>query len=171
MIVPFGHGFKNVKFLQHIRLTNDYRPNDTYAAIDEGEEGNDPGSVQKTYTTVDQMRGAKPISIQSQPNIVLSGVLMNGRTRASHLEYWVRGPFPDEQSIAKMPEGDEDPELLAGPWVHENGSVRDLLAWYGRGWCRMEQVCNALSPIVKPVICATSASSVRTDFSNLRAAF
>ena len=51
--------------------------------------------------------------------------------------------------------------VLAGPWVHENGSVRDLLAWNGRGWCRMEQVCNALSPIVKPVICATSASSVK----------
>jgi hypothetical protein len=48
MIVPFGHGFKSVKFLQHIRLTNDYRANDTYAAIDEGDEGNDPGSIQKT---------------------------------------------------------------------------------------------------------------------------
>lgn len=30
------------------------KANDTYAAIDEGDEGNDPGSTQKTYTTVDQ---------------------------------------------------------------------------------------------------------------------
>ena len=39
MIVPWGHGFKSVKFLQHIRITNDYRANDTYAQIDEGVEG------------------------------------------------------------------------------------------------------------------------------------
>ena len=51
--------------------------------------------------------------------------------------------------------------VLAGPWLHENGSVRDLLAWNRRGWCRMEQVSNALSPKVKPVICAASASSVK----------
>jgi len=50
--------------------------------------------------------------------------------------------------------------VLAGPWRHENDSVRDLLAWQGRGWCRMEQVANALSPKVKPVICATSIASV-----------
>ena len=51
--------------------------------------------------------------------------------------------------------------VLAGPWVHENASVRDLLAWHGRGWCRMEQVSNALSPKVKPVICATSVTSLK----------
>ena len=51
--------------------------------------------------------------------------------------------------------------VLAGPWVHENESVRDLLAWHGRGWCRMEQVSNALSPMVKPVIGVTSTSSVK----------
>ena len=33
MIVPWGHGFKNVKWLQHIRLTNDYRAADTYASL------------------------------------------------------------------------------------------------------------------------------------------
>ena len=34
--------------------------------------------------------------------------------------------------------------VLAGPWLHENGSVRDCVAWNRRGWCRMEQVSNAL---------------------------
>ena len=51
--------------------------------------------------------------------------------------------------------------VLAGPWIHEDSSVRDLLAWNSRGWCRMEQVANALSPVNKPVICATSVSSVK----------
>ena len=32
--------------------------------------------------------------------------------------------------------------VLAGPWEHENGSVRDSRAWYKRGWCR----CAATSP-------------------------
>ena len=27
---------------------------------------------------------------------------------------------------------------LCGPWVHEDGSVRDADAWASRGWCRME---------------------------------
>jgi DMSO/TMAO reductase YedYZ molybdopterin-dependent catalytic subunit len=112
LIVPHGYGFKNVKFLQHIRLTNDYRANDTYAAIDEGEEGNDPAAVQKTYTTTDTMIGAE--KHQHGTPILLSGVLMNGRTKCSHLEYWVRGPFAEGGAPAL---NDDDPELLAGPWV------------------------------------------------------
>ena len=31
MIVPWAHGFKSIKWLQHIALTNDFRANDTYA--------------------------------------------------------------------------------------------------------------------------------------------
>jgi DMSO/TMAO reductase YedYZ molybdopterin-dependent catalytic subunit len=116
MIVPWGHGFKSVKFLQAIRLTNDYRANDTYAAIDEGDEGNDPGSVQKTYTTVDTSHGAAPTPSGNPVN--LSGVLMNGRTPASHLEYWVRGPDPKlSKPDASNTLRDGDAELLAGPWV------------------------------------------------------
>jgi hypothetical protein len=42
--------------------------------------------------------------------------------------------------------------VLAGPWVHERGHRCDLNSWMGRGWCRMEQLCNALSPKSKPII-------------------
>src|SRR5262249_9192728 len=31
MVVPWAHGFKSIKWLQHIVLTNDYQANDTYA--------------------------------------------------------------------------------------------------------------------------------------------
>ena len=34
MVVPHAHGFKSVKWLQYISLTNDYRVADTYAVID-----------------------------------------------------------------------------------------------------------------------------------------
>jgi hypothetical protein len=43
-----------------------------------------------------------------------------------------------------------------GPWVHENGSVRDVRAWATRGWCRVEQLANALAPCPKPIIVAQS---------------
>ena len=32
MVVPWSHGFKSIKWLQQIVLTNDYQANDTYAA-------------------------------------------------------------------------------------------------------------------------------------------
>ena len=43
MVVPRGHGFKSVKWLQRIVLTNDYKANDTYAL-----QNNDPESYLKT---------------------------------------------------------------------------------------------------------------------------
>src|SRR5689334_5472400 len=44
MVIPWGHGFKSIKWLQRIVLTNDYKTNDTYA--DEG--NNDPDAPLKT---------------------------------------------------------------------------------------------------------------------------
>ena len=49
---------------------------------------------------------------------------------------------------------------LAGPWRHENGSYRDVMAWSQRGWCRLEMLSNALSPNAKPIIVAQSPSDV-----------
>ncbi len=51
MIVPWAHGFKSIKWLQRIVLTNDYRANDTYAL-----QNNDPDSYLKTAAYLD--RGA-----------------------------------------------------------------------------------------------------------------
>ena len=115
MIVPFGHGFKNVKFIQHIRLTNDYRPNDTYASIDEGDEGNDPSSVQKTYTTVDQRLGGGSILVGTL--VILSGVLMNGRTPCMHLEYWIRKSINNGKDFTTHKLDASDNELKNGDWI------------------------------------------------------
>src|SRR5438034_6387032 len=49
MVVPWAHGFKSIKWLQRITLTNDYKANDTYA--DEG--NNDPESYLKTMARLD----------------------------------------------------------------------------------------------------------------------
>ena len=45
--------------------------------------------------------------------------------------------------------------VLAGAWKHaDDGSIRDLQAWGERGWCRMENLANSLSPKQKTFIVA-----------------
>jgi len=52
---------------------------------------------------------------------------------------------------------------VAGSWVHEEtGAPRDLPAWTKRGWCRVEVLCNGLSPVAKPLIVVQSLSTIRT---------
>jgi ankyrin repeat protein len=51
--------------------------------------------------------------------------------------------------------------VLAGPWEHvDDGSIRDVRAWGERGWCRMENLANSLSPVKKTFIVAQSATNV-----------
>ena len=54
--------------------------------------------------------------------------------------------------------------VLAGAWEHaDDKSVRDFRAWESRGWCRVEQLANALShKSSKPLIVAQSPTDVRT---------
>jgi len=52
--------------------------------------------------------------------------------------------------------------VLAGAWTDEQGAPRDLRSWLGRGWCRMEQVSNALSLTTKPLIVAQSPSDLQS---------
>ena len=53
--------------------------------------------------------------------------------------------------------------VLAGPWRHENGSLRDDVAWCRRGWCRMELAANALSPNPKPMVLAKNVTYVEAN--------
>ena len=46
MIVPWAHGFKSIKWLQKIVLTNGYDANDTYA-----EQNNDPSRSSRRRRT------------------------------------------------------------------------------------------------------------------------
>lgn len=51
--------------------------------------------------------------------------------------------------------------VAAGSWKHrEDGSTRDVRAWAGRGWCRLEQFANAMSPASKPLIIAQTPTDV-----------
>jgi Oxidoreductase molybdopterin binding domain len=102
VIVPWSHGYKSIKWLQHIFLTNDARNNDTYAS-----GNNDPDSVLKTAAYVDS--GAEQIN-KGEP-IVLTGQVIVGPSGVQRVEYWVREVTPDSKPL-----DDDAVEILKGPW-------------------------------------------------------
>jgi len=103
MIIPWSHGYKSVKWLQRITVTNDHRNQDTYA-----NGNNDPDSYLKTAAYVD----GGPEKIPAGKDVVLTGQVISGLSGVSRVEYWVR---PVEGNPAPL--ADDDPELLRGPWV------------------------------------------------------
>lgn len=103
MVVPWAHGFKSVKWLQHIALTNDYQANDTYALAN-----NDPESYLKTAaylgdTEVGKYPAGKPI--------VIRGTAMVGWPGLERVEYWIR---PAPSPAAEL--GDDDPAWQTAVW-------------------------------------------------------
>ena len=82
MIVPWSHGFKSVKWLQHIKLTNDYQANDTYALAN-----NDPESYLKTAAYLDDPKeGVYPFG----RTVEIRGTAMIGWPGLDRIDYWLR---------------------------------------------------------------------------------
>jgi DMSO/TMAO reductase YedYZ molybdopterin-dependent catalytic subunit len=81
MVVPWAHGFKSIKWLQRIVLTNDYKANDTYAL-----QNNDPDSYLKTAAYLDKGSQSFPVG---EP-IVVDGTAMVGGSGLKRVEYWLR---------------------------------------------------------------------------------
>ena len=48
--------------------------------------------------------------------------------------------------------------VLAGAWEHESGATRDLRAWSGRGWCKMEQLSDVLVGSNCTLVCESPTS-------------
>lgn len=78
MVVPWAHGFKSIKWLQHIRLTNDYQANDTYA-----EKNHDPESHLKTAAYLDDV-------VVSGKTAYIGGWAISGLSGLAHVETWLR---------------------------------------------------------------------------------
>ena len=81
MVVPWAHGFKSIKWLQRIVLTNDYKANDTYAL-----QNNDPESYLKTAAYL--ARGET--SFKAGAAIDIEGTAMSGWSGLARVEYWLR---------------------------------------------------------------------------------
>jgi DMSO/TMAO reductase YedYZ molybdopterin-dependent catalytic subunit len=103
MVVPWAHGFKSIKWLQRIVLTNDYKANDTYA-----EANNDPDSYLKTMARIDDSPEALPVG---EP-IVLRGVAVVGWSGLKRVEYWLR---PDAGNHGKL--APDDPAWQTAKWL------------------------------------------------------
>jgi hypothetical protein len=81
MVIPWAHGFKSIKWLQHIVVTNDYKANDTYA-----EQNNDPESHLKTAAYLDEL----PAKIPAGQPVLISGLVISGLSGLKHVEYSLR---------------------------------------------------------------------------------
>ncbi len=94
MIVPWAHGFKSIKWLQHIELTNDYRANDTYAL-----KNNDPESHLKTAAYIDPV----PKQVSASNSLVVSGLVMSGLSGVARVEAWLHRVQPGEPPVTDDP--------------------------------------------------------------------
>jgi DMSO/TMAO reductase YedYZ molybdopterin-dependent catalytic subunit len=102
IIVPWAHGFKSIKWLHRIILTNDYKANDTYAL-----QNNDPDSYLKTAAYLDD----SPQVHKSGATVVLAGTAMVGWSGLKRVEYWLR---PDAGAHGHL--ADDDPAWKTATW-------------------------------------------------------
>ncbi len=82
MLVSEAYGFKSIKWLNRIVLTNDYRSNDSYA-----EKNNDPQSPMKSLARIDVHAAA---TFPGGQPVVLRGIAVAGASGLKRVEYWLR---------------------------------------------------------------------------------
>ena len=98
LLVPDGYGFKSIKWLQRIVLTNDPAPNDTYAG-----QNNDVDSPRKCFARFLHL----PDPIQPGRPAAITGLAQVGMAGVSRVQY----------CLLKDPPGDaDDPYLTKAPW-------------------------------------------------------
>ena len=125
IIIPWAHGFKSIKWLQQISVTNDYRANDTYA-----EKNNDPDSHLKTAAYIDpgtdQFKTGRPVTI--------TGRVISGLSGLRRVEGWLHrvDPATPQPSEEKAPWTPCDLEVPPTDWstvLPAGVSSRDVLGF------------------------------------------
>ncbi len=99
IVVPEAYGFKSIKWLSHLFLTNLATANDTYA-----EQNNDVDSPLKTFAATI----AVPTEVQAGEPIPVSGYAQVGISGLSKVQVWV------ESQAAPHPV--DDPNFITAPW-------------------------------------------------------
>jgi DMSO/TMAO reductase YedYZ molybdopterin-dependent catalytic subunit len=90
MIIPWAHGFKSIKWLQRIAVTNDYKANDTYAL-----QNNDPESRLKTAAYIDQA----PEKFPAGGAVSFTGLGLAGWSGLKRVEYWLHRVDPSAPAV------------------------------------------------------------------------
>jgi DMSO/TMAO reductase YedYZ molybdopterin-dependent catalytic subunit len=105
MVVPEAYGFKSIKWLTHVALTNLYHANDTYA-----EGNNDVDSSLKTFAATlsvpRQVKPGQPIPVTGYAQVGLSGlskvqvwISSNASERSSDDRSFSNAPWADAQIL------------------------------------------------------------------------
>ena len=88
LVVPDGYGFKSIKWLQRVLLTNNPEPNDTYAG-----QNNDVDSTMKTFARF----VSAPKKLKAGQAAALTGVAQVGMSGLSKVQYCLQ-PSPPSAS-------------------------------------------------------------------------
>ncbi len=91
LVIPWAHGFKSIKWLQRISVTNDFQANDTYANAN-----NDPESHLKTAAYIDHA----PEKFSAGQPIFMSGLALAGLSGLQRVESWLHRVEPDAKPVA-----------------------------------------------------------------------
>jgi hypothetical protein len=102
MVIPWAHGFKSIKWLRSIILTNDYKANDTYAL-----QNNDPDSYLKTAAYL----GKGTLTFKAGEPALIEGTAIAGWSGLQRVEYWLRPSAEPETKLA-----DDDPAWKTAVW-------------------------------------------------------
>ena len=103
MVIPWAHGFKSIKWLQHIAVTNDFKANDTYANAN-----NDPESHLKTAAYIDALAEKVPAG---QP-VFVSGLAICGLSGLKRVEHWLHRSEPGAAPVVQ-----DDAAWKAAQWT------------------------------------------------------
>ena len=119
MLVPEAYGFKSVKWLQRVVLTNDYRANDTYAAGEQRPRQPDEDVRPLRAGAADGAGPAQPIPVTGLAQVGVSGL--------AKVQYWLhpRGRAAAAGRSALRARADwRDAEILPPP-EHWGGGLPD----------------------------------------------
>jgi len=100
MVVPEAYGFKSIKWLTHVVLTNLYHANDTYA-----DGNNDVDSTLKTFAATISV----PRKVKHGEPIPVTGYAQVGISGLSKVQVWIQSNA-DERSSG-------DPYFANAPWI------------------------------------------------------
>ena len=99
MLVPEAYGFKSVKWLTHVVLTNNHQSNDTYA-----EGNNDTHSWMKTFARFADV----PAKVKAGPPIAIAGAAQAGVGGLAKVQTWLH------PQTAPLPQ--DDPHFSTADW-------------------------------------------------------
>lgn len=100
MVIPESYGFKNIKWLTHVYLSNLFYANDTY-----GDSNNDVDSPQKTFAATLQV----PTKAKANEKLPITGYAQVGISGISKVQVWI--------SPADKMWPEDDPYFTKAPWV------------------------------------------------------